>query len=150
VLTQTEVLDKHKQCLKEARDACLWLAKNSDPEYIAPRGVHYRKLRTALKELEGSARQMCALRDDTRWTKLGMVYAKAMRVAHKHFLQMNWAAFRKLSDLFINGLRSMDELANMKTGKSGAILPVNPSSWIIMPEVQPHKKLWTPQGRLMN
>lgn len=149
-LTEQEVLSKHKQSLSEARDSCLWLAKNQDPEYIAPRGRHYKNLKTALKELEGTCRQISMFRSDARWTKLGMVYAKAMLVAHKHFLAQRWSAFKQLSDLFIRGLVEMEELSTRKTGTVGPILPQNPSKWIIMPEVNPVPRLWTPQGRLAN
>jgi hypothetical protein len=149
-LTQAEVLSKHKQSLSEGRDACLWLAKNQDPEYIAARGRHYKNLRTALKELEGTCRQLSMMREDARYTKLGMVYAKAMLIAHKHFLRQNWRAFKQLSDLFIRGLVEMENLSTRKTGTFGPILPQRPSDWIIMPEVKPAQRLWTPQGRQMN
>lgn len=149
-LSEVEILSKHKQSLSEARDACLWLAKNQDPEYIAPRGRHYRNLRTALKELEGTCRQLSMFRSDARFTRLGMVYAKAMLIARKHFVVHNWKAFKQLSDLFIRGLVEMEALSTRRTGALGPILPQRPSDWIIMPEVKPQQRLWTPQGRQMN
>lgn len=136
-LTQSEILDKHRQSLKEARDACLWLARNADPDQIAPRGAHYRNLKTAMSELEGTARQMSAFRDDTRWLPLGILYgAKTARLAQKFFVQMDWTMFGKLAEVFANGLVRMDELATKKTGRVGPILPKR-TDWLILPDHVP-------------
>lgn len=149
-LTQQEIMDKHIQCLKEGRDACQSLAKNADPEYIFPRGHLYGSLKRALKALEGTCRQMAAFRDDTRWTKLGFVYARAMRVAQVKFVRQDWLAFRQIAEIFEVGLKRMDELANAKTGKTGVILPKR-TDWLVLPDLKtPTPQLWTPQGRAMN
>lgn len=140
-LTQQDVLSKHEQSLKEGRDACVALARNADPEYLAPRGHLYTKLRTALTELEGTCRQMAAYRDDARWTKLGFVYARCLRVAQAKFVSQNWLAFKQMAQLFSDGLSHMDDLANKKTGKIGAILPTR-YDWLILPDQK------TPQQRL--
>ena len=150
-LTEQEVLSKYKQSLAEARDACQWLAKNADPLYFAPRGRHYRLLKTALKELEGASRQMCAFRSDTRWVRLGIHFAKRMQVVQRLFANHNWLAFGQLVALFDNDLVHADELTHRKTGTLGPLLPKNPSAWIIMPDaLPPRRQLWMPHGRLPN
>jgi hypothetical protein len=52
--------------------------------------------------------------------------------------------------LFDIGMRHMDELATGKTGTLGAILPKNPSSWLILPDEYKPQTLWTPPTRAMN
>lgn len=149
-LTEQEILDRHMQSLNEAIQVCGWLSSNADPDRAAPRGRHYSKLKQALKELEGSARQMSHFRADTRWLKLGMIYAKAMRFAQRKFVAQKWLAFQELSKLFELGKVRMDELATVKTGrKLGALLPKR-TDWLIMPEHNPPANLWLPQGRMMN
>lgn len=132
-LTETEIMDRHVQALKEARDACQWLAKNADPEWLAPRGRHYGNLKRALKALEGSSRQMAHFRGDGRWIKLGVLYARAMLTVHKAFLRQNWVVFRDIVPLFENGLVRMDDLATRRTGTTGPILPKR-TDWLIMPD----------------
>lgn len=148
-LTEREILTKHTQSLREAADACQWLARNADPEKIAPRARHYKNLQEALKELEGTCRQMCAFRDDTRWLPLGIFYAKIMRVATAQYASMNWLGFGRLAEVFKVGGPKVEALANAKTGKAGAILPKR-TDWLILPPPAEPKQLWTPQGRMMN
>ncbi len=145
-LTEQEIIDKHIQSLKEGEDACKRLFINVDPEKAAPRGVLYGRLRRSLQELEGTCRQMAAWRDDVRWTKLGFVYARAMRVAQAEMTAHNWAAFGELSKLFQIGLVRMDELKNRKTGKIGPILPTGPVTWTQIPDIKLYR---TPQ-RIVN
>jgi hypothetical protein len=140
-LTQREILTKHEQCLREAKEACVQLAKNADPEYLFPRGHLYGNLKRALTQLEGTCRQMAAFRDDTRWLQLGFVYARAIRQVQVKFNDQKWLYFRELIALFENGLKRMDDLANRKTGKSGIIMPAT-YNWLMLPD---HK---TPQQRL--
>ena len=141
-LTEADILSKHTQCLKEAAECCQLLARNADPEKIGPRGHIYGNLRRALKSLEGTCRQMNYFREDTRWIQLGILYAKAMRTSSALFANQNWLGFGQLRQLFENGLRRMDDLANMKTGQKGPILPTRPSNWLIMPDVQrPRRRL---------
>lgn len=148
-LTEQEILSKHTQSLKEAKDSCHWLARNADPEQVAPRARHYGNLERSLKALEGSCRQMSMMRSDARWTRLGFVYARAMRFAKAKYVGQNWLGFRDLTQLFDLGIRRMDELATAKTGTLGPILPKN-TSFLILPDEKPHQSLWTPQGRMMN
>lgn len=140
-LTQSEILSKHTQCLKEAKDACDKLFKNADPTYIFPRGHLYGQLKRAITALEGTCRQMSMFRDDTRWTKLGFVYARALRMAQAKFSAQDWLFFGKFGELFTQGLTRMDELANKKTGRRGIIMPTD-YSFLHLPD---HK---TPQQRL--
>lgn len=136
-LTEAEILDRHVQSLKEGREACRLLAQNQDPLLIAPRGHNYGNLKRALKELEGSARQMNYFREDTRWLKLGVLYGKTIHVCQHLFANQDWAGFGRLMALFENGLLRMEELAMKKTGQRGPILPTRPSSWLIVPNQRP-------------
>lgn len=135
-LTEQEIITKFQQSLKEGRDACAWLAKNADPEWLAPRGRHYRLLKTALSELEGCARQMSAFRDDSRWLPLGILYgAKTSRLAQKYFVHLDWGKFADLAKVFDLGLIRLNEL-QMKTGRTGAILPKR-TDWLLLPNHTP-------------
>jgi hypothetical protein len=140
-VTQQELLAKHKECLKQGKEVCIQLAKNADPAYLFPRGHLYGQLRRALTQLEGTCRQLAANRDDTRWTKLGFVYARGLRMAQVKFNNQEWLFFRKFQELFEQGLVHMNDLATRKTGKSGIILPQR-YDWLVLPD---HK---TPQQRL--
>lgn len=131
--TETELFDRHRQSLGEAHRACQMMGKNAADDYLAARGPHYTRLCTALDLLEGTARQMAYAREDTRWLKLGILYAKAARLAQKHYVQYNWAAFSEMMKLFEQGQRHLDEL-NAKTGHVGPILPQRPSDFLIMPD----------------
>ena len=133
-LTEQEISGKHIQSLKEGKQACELLARNQDPDKVAPRGHIYGNLQRSLKALEGSCRQLAHFRSDARWIKLGVLYARAMRVAQAKMAAEDWAAFGKLGALFEQGLVRMDELANRKTGKVGSILPSRPSTWLILPD----------------
>lgn len=136
-LSEAEIIDRHIQSLGEARSACIELGRNADPDYIAVRGPHYKKLKEALDLLEGSARQMCAWRSDTRWLPLGIHYAKVMRSVQKWFVKQQWAKFRLLAPMFENGLRQMQDLKDRKTGRRGSILIENPSSLLWLPDHVP-------------
>ncbi len=135
-LTEADVLSKHTQALKEASECCQLLARNADPEKAAPRGHIYGNLRRALTSIEGTCRQMCYFREDTRWIKLGILYANAMRKCSQMFANQNWMGFGQIRKLFDEGLRRMDDLANLKTGQRGPILPTKPTGWLIMPDLQ--------------
>ncbi len=123
----------------------MFLARNADPMLAAPRGHHYRNLRTAIRALEGSSRQMAHWREDARWLKLGIHYAKAAQVAQRLFMHMNWLAFQHFAVMFETGHRHMDDLANLRTLRRGAILPKN-TDFLRMPELMPRQ----PSGRLMH
>lgn len=133
-LTENEVLSKYVECLSEGRELCMLLARNADPEKVGPRGGIYSKLRTALRELEGCCRQMNYMREDARWVKMGIMWAKAMRIALDAYTAHNWLKFGKLAELFDNGLKRMRDLADARTGVRGAILPQRPSDWLILPD----------------
>lgn len=136
-LTEKEILDRHRQSLGEARACCQELGRNDDPDYIALRGPHYRKLKAQLALIEGSARQMAAYRGDARWLRIGIFYAKVMRTVQKKFVKQEWRDFRLMMPIFERGLRWMDDLATRKTGTTGLILPARPSDWIIMADEYP-------------
>lgn len=141
MLSEQEILSRFRQSLAEAKDACAWLAKNADPEYLAPRGRHYRLLKTACSELEGCARQMNVFRGgDTRWLPLGILYgAKVPRLAQKYFVKMKWSGFKELIKIFEQGELRAKELIESKTGRSGPILPKR-TDWLILPEHTPPKQ----------
>lgn len=144
-LSESEIIAKHVQSLGEAREACQAIGRNADPEYVAPRGHWYVQLRKAMMALEGSARQMSHFRGDARWLKLGILYGKALRAAQAKFVGQNWRWFHDLQPLFENGLRSMADLRDMRTGRlsNSPILPANPSSWLVLPN---HKPAMRPPG----
>lgn len=133
-LSEIEIIDRHSQALGEARTACQMLARQVDPELIAPRGHHYVSLKEALNMLEGSCRQLAHYRSDARWLQLGIVYAKAMRTAQRAFVGQRWQDFGMMTALFERGQRNMADLKDRRTGKKGAILPSNPSSWLVLPD----------------
>ena len=137
-LTERDILDRHRQALGEAHRACQRLGKNADPLYLAPRGHDYGNLKRALEMLEGSARQMAHFREDARWLRLGIVYAKAMRSAQSKFIGQRWAYFNELTKLFALGHRRVEEL-QAKTGTQGPILPSRPSDWLVLPD---HRVPW--------
>ena len=139
-LTEREVLDRHMQALGEAHRACQNLGRNADNQYLAPRGQDYGELKEALEHLEGSARQMSHFRSDARWIRLGILYAKVMRTAQASFVAATidyrrWNDFNKLMPLFVNGKRQLQDL-QQRTGVLGPILPQNPSSWLVMPDLK--------------
>lgn len=146
-LTEQEILDRHAQSLKEARDCCQWLNAQQDDTNHAPRGARYVALRKALDQLEGSARQMAHFRGDARWIRLGTVYARAMQMAQRKYIGQNWGFFGQMIAIFDKGMHSLDELANRKTEVRGTILPQRPSDWIIMPEWKPFGGVLGPKER---
>ena len=138
-LTESDILQRHAQSLREAHGACQKLGLNADPDYLAPRGHLYTEVKQALEHLEGSCRQMAAFRSDSRWVRLGVIYAIAMRGAQKAMVGQRWAWFSQLMPLFENGARHMDDLRDARTGRLSreAILPQNSSSWLVMPDSKP-------------
>lgn len=134
MITENEILSRHKQALGEAHRACQRLGRNADTDYLAPRGNDYGDLKEALTLLEGSTRQMAHFRADARWLRLGVVYAKAMRIAQVKFVSQKWNAFNDLKELFDIGHRRLEEL-QVKTGTRGPILPQRASEWLVMPDL---------------
>lgn len=132
-LTEHEILLRHKDALGLAHTACQRLGQNARDDYLAPRGTDYGNLKEALELLEGSARQMAHFRADARWLKLGILYAKAMRLAQVKFIGQKWNAFNQMLPLFVTGKKHLEDL-QMKTGTRGPILPSRPSDWLVMPD----------------
>lgn len=139
-LSEQEILSKHEQCLKEGADACAWLGRRADPEQMFPAGPHYRKLRTAIRELEGTSRQMAQWRADARWVRLGVFWAKVLRTARKEFARHGWSELGRLRAAFEKGSHAMQELRDAKTGTLGPILPQRASNWLILPEDNPEPR----------
>lgn len=137
MLTEGEILDRFEQALGEADRACQTLERNADEEYLALRGMHYAALKRALGQLEGCARQMAAWRSDTRWLRVGVLYARITRSIQQKFVAQQWKWFGAVRPAFERGRKEMDILRHGRVGKVGAILPENPSSWLIMPERPP-------------
>lgn len=131
--TESECLAKHKDALGEAHRACQRLGKNAAEGVLKPRGRDYANLKTALEELEGSARQIAMFRRDARWLRLGILYAKTLQGCQRRFVGQRWTFFRDLMPLFENGKVQLEQL-QAKTGVIGAILPQRASEWLIMPE----------------
>lgn len=136
-LTEAEVLDRHRQSLGEARSICHRLGSQLDPDKAEPRGWLYAALKDHLGRLEGTCRQMHYFREDARWLRLGIQYAKLARSAQRHFIAQRWGAFTKMMPIFEAGLRSVADLAEQKTGKIGPVLPQRPSDWLILPAHDP-------------
>jgi hypothetical protein len=136
MLSEREILDRHRQALGEAKRACQKLSRNADPEYIAPRGEWYAELRSSLMLLEGSCRQLAHHRGDARWLKLGILYGKTMRSCQSRFVGQRWAWFGQLTQLFVIGQRNIDDL-DKSTGRIGPILPARPSDWLLLPNHVP-------------
>lgn len=137
-LTENEVLTKHQQSLGEADRACQELGRNADLEYFAPRGVHYRALTTAIKELEGTCRQMAAMRDDARWLRLGITYGKMLNLVQHKYGNHQWNFFNELRKFFVEqGVRNLAELKENRTARVGPILPHRASQWLQMPANKP-------------
>lgn len=149
-LTEQEIMDRHRQALSEAKDACLKLAVNADPEKGSPRGRIYRNLQVALKQCEDSARQMSMWRGDARWIKFGIHYAQVMRVVRKKMRHSDWLAFRGIAKALEQDARTLDELANAKTGTTGLILPKRASDWLVLPDEPVPQSQWSPAGMAMN
>ena len=116
---------------------CQRLGSQLDPEKAEPRGWQYAALRDHIGLLEGTCRQMAAFREDARWIRLGIQYAKLRRSAQKHFIAQRWKAFTQMMPIFEAGLRSVADLAEAKTGARGPILPKNASSWLVLPTHDP-------------
>ena len=116
---------------------CQRLGSQLDPEKAEPRGWQYAALRDHIGLLEGTSRQMAAFREDARWIRLGVQYAKLRRSAQKHFIAQRWKAFTQMMPIFEAGLRSVADLAEQKTGGIGPVLPKRPSDWLILPEHRP-------------
>lgn len=137
MLTEADILDRYEQSLGEADRACQQLGRNADPEYLALRSPDYLSLQDSLKLLEGCCRQMSAFRSDARWIKLGVMYARAMRIVRSLFEKQKWQSFREIRPLFRNGLVIMEDLRDKRTGKAGPVLPTQSTEWLQLPDLKP-------------
>jgi hypothetical protein len=136
-LSENEIIDRHMQALGEAKRECLWLGAQQDEDMAAPRGRHYEALKVALKAAEGSARQMSYHRSDTRWIKLGILYAKVLRKAQQWYVSQAWRYFSEVTPMFDGAMRDMQALAERKTGMSSSniILPsAGNMDWVKVPD----------------
>lgn len=142
-LAENEIIARHIQSLGEAHAACQELGRNAADDYLAPRGKHYAALKDALNKLEGSARQMAHFRGDARWLKLGMIYARLMRMCQAKYIGQSWNAFNEMLEFFGPlGRRRLEDLRDRKTGKSGLILPTPGNmDWVVMPDHKVPRRL---------
>lgn len=149
-LTETEILDRCKQALGEARRECQWLVTQVDYDNASPRGGHYTALKKAIELAEGSARQMAQFRADARWVKFGSTIARALPTIQHHYVAMRWSAFGTLALVFEKHLSSFEELRAVKTGRVGVILPARPSDFLIMPDWKAPVRPLAPSLRSVN
>lgn len=135
-LTEAECLSKHRSALGEAHRACQLLGQNAGEGVLKPRGHDFHMLKTALDELEGSARQIAHFRTDARWLRLGILYAKTLKQCQARFVGQRWKFFHDLMPLFVDGAARLEQL-QARTGVLGPILPQRASEWLIMPDYKP-------------
>lgn len=120
MLTEREIFDQLRNQLQVAGEACDHIAQRPES------GVHFSRLRRALKLAEGCCRQAAYWRSDARWLgpgiKLEQAHQKARRWLHKPSVESKklfvllGAAVRKMAlDLAI--------LETAATGRTGTILP---------------------------
>lgn len=137
MLTESEILSQHRGQLRIAFEACERLKMNAvEPR---PRGHDYRQLKDATAKLEGTCRQMFHWRgDEAEWLRLGAIYARAAKTAHRLFLAESWALFGSLAELFQAGMRRVDDLAERPTGRSidKMIAPGDISPWFEAPRLK--------------
>ena len=141
-----ELQQKFIECARSAKEACLLMARNADPEKIAPRGHLYATIRSALLAMEGCCRQLNYNREDTRWIRLGILCARAQRTCHGMRIKEQWLGFNQLAQWLENHIVRMEDLLNRKTGRVGAILPTLPTDWLRLPDLQ----VGTPPRRFIN
>src|SRR5262249_27521279 len=140
---------RYAQSLKEARQHCVELGRQADPQLIAPRGWRYAELRQKVTQLEGCSRQMAHFRADARWVRLGVQFAKMLQLIQRLFIGQKWLEFRRLGEVFGLHMRNCEELATGKTGRlasQGPILPQRASDWIIVPN---WKSPFQPRGSVI-
>jgi hypothetical protein len=133
-LSESEVLDRHRQSLGEAKRACLALKRHADPNLLELKGPDYMALKKNLEMLETSARQIAHFRSDSRWIRLGAIYGRARIQVQGLYGNRKWLLFGELASLFDRGLVHLAEL-DKQTGVVGRpILPQRQSEWMWMPQ----------------
>lgn len=118
MLTEREVIACLKENFRLAAENCLKLARGE-------RGPIYVSLRAELKLVEGAARQLSALREDTRWLQVGLKVAEAQKRCGDWLRakEPGWR-FEGLAQILVQGLRSAHDLETKATGRRGMILPI--------------------------
>lgn len=131
-LTEPEIFD----CLRT--NFRLAAQCSEDLATLPKKGPTYRKLREALKLIEGAARQAAYWRQDARWLQIGL------QAAHVHQTAGEWLRgvkqpnggrrpipegekhplFVKLAEVLRAGLVRAEQYRTAKTGRVGTILPV--------------------------
>jgi hypothetical protein len=126
-VTEHEILTCLKGAFQRSAEACDKLA------VLPQRGPTYRKMREDLQICENCCRQVAYYRDDARWLRIGMM----MEEAHKRAggwlrdrtmprtADSNLAhpLFLRLAENLRFGVKRVEELETMATGRVGAILP---------------------------
>lgn len=133
-LTESEVIDRMKQSLAEAIDACKELAVRKLRQQTP-----YDRLREHLKLIEGCCRQLAAFRGDGRWLPVGIMMEQCHQRAggwlrgYKENGQHVVIAFGEINKMFTmlgGNLMAIQYAANnlvtAKTGTVGPILPKAP------------------------
>ena len=124
-VTEREILSLLKQTFRRAAEHCDNLA------VLPARGPTYQKLRDDLATCENCCRQVAWYRQDTRWLHIGLL----MEEAHKR--SGNWLRtiprtsttnhahplFIRLAENMRAGIKKVEELETMATGRVGMILP---------------------------
>jgi len=133
-LHESDIMDRLRSSTREAIQACRELSVQSR------RGSPYETLRDNLVLIEGCCRQMAIYRDDGRWLPFGVFAANIhqragdwLRGYVKNGVHIIWTpghineAFVKLAGELAVVLEGLENLAVMKTGRRGPILPATPA-----------------------
>lgn len=119
-LTEKEILDRMKGCVRSAIDECLVIAAQPVS------GPYFDSLRKNLKLAESCCRQAAYWREDARWLPLGLAMESAHQRArfwlHRPSVQSK-KLFTKLAEVLRQLERAIVILETQKTGRRGMILP---------------------------
>lgn len=133
-LSENEVVDCLRDNFRQGVTLCEALAR------LPAKGPSYRKLRTCLSLIEGSARQLGYMRQDARWLQIGLF------AEHCHQRAGRWLRgiqsedgskrplaqgelhpmFLRLADIMRTGHVSAERLRSARTDRVGLILPKAP------------------------
>lgn len=120
MLTETEIFSQLRGQLSEAAEACDHVAARPES------GIHFIRLRRALKLAEGCCRQAAMWRGDARWLEPGVKLEQAHQIA-RDWLHRPTLESKRLFVALAAALRQMTlhlaMLETAKTGRSGSILP---------------------------
>ena len=126
-VTESEILSLLKEVFRRAAEHC------DDLAVLPARGPTYRRLRDDLATAENCCRQVGWFRQDARWFRIGLL----MEEAHKRSggwlrdksmprtVNSNLAhpLFVRLAENLRHGIKRVEELQTMATGRVGMILP---------------------------